>query len=282
MELQAADCSFSWMTITHSFASANCDQPGLLLLFGSKNRPNKDQIAETLNCSDRNSITHDPTGVVPPSLIGFGGEGDASCFDHTWLELCRDGLTFDLVGLSPGPSLAPPADLCPVDDKHCLATESSEAIGLFPGPHLAEGASSLPIVRTQLALALDLVDRLDGVVGVCWTVSGVVMPQAGFSRIVADWIGGGRFPAKSLVRLGEVAPGRLCSSGLGHFIGQEIQLPIGEAQGSGHATDLAWLLIHELVAIGPVDGPIALDIPGRQSIHLEPSADGAVVRVDLS
>ncbi|QKG71457.1 hypothetical protein [Erythrobacter mangrovi] len=268
------------MTIAHSFADAAIGQSGLLLLFGSGNRPERSHIIAAMDWGGRTSISHDPAQLDASDKRCSDDTGVTACQTDNWLELQRDGLTFDLVGLSGGPSLAVPVNLHKVGNPSELSLDMVEAIGLAPGPHLAAGSASLPVVRTQLAVAVELIEELPGLVAVCWAAAGTVLPPALFSSVVTDWLAGGAFPARALLHIGKGSVDCLRSYGLAYFTGQEIELSEWLSRDETTATDLAHHLVHELVATGPICDPVELHLGKWGSLRLKPSSDGATVLVE--
>ncbi len=209
-------------------------------------------------------------------------EGGEDGGPGNWLELLRDGLTFDLLGLDPGPSLTLP-DIayrfsCPVD----LHDQGLVSIGLFPGPHLAEGASSLPVVRTMLSLGAELVQQLPDVAAVCWTPARSAIAPSLFARLVDSWTSGGPFPALGLVGFSKDARGRMVTEGLGFLIGQEIEMDEHIAADPVAATRTGARLVHELVGMGGLSGPLAVNGADGTRLRLEPQGQSRPILVSIA
>ena len=139
-----------------------------------------------------------------------------------WVELLASGLTFELHGLAPAPALSveDPAHRFGLPEP--LAATGLEAMTLIPGGHIASGASMAPVVRTIVALAVNLGLSLP-VAAVCWRPVGSWMQPAYFARVVVNWLSGGPFPALGLTAIAPLADGGVESVGLAYFSGQEIR-----------------------------------------------------------
>ena len=78
-------------------------------------------------------------------------------------EILRDGMTYDLTGVAPGPA----ETMTPIRHRYGLEdvidVSEFEALALRPGPHLVAGAHSLPVVRTMAGIGAALVIGLGGV-----------------------------------------------------------------------------------------------------------------------
>jgi hypothetical protein len=153
-------------------------------------------------------------------------------------------------------------------------------MGLFPGPHLAEGAACLPIVRTQLALAIDLIDGLPGLLAMLWTPAAVAIDPPAFDLFVREWLQGGAFPAFALVKLDLYKAGGLQTHGLSFFTGQEIKLSPLLSRNRMAGIRLALRVIDELIVLGKIESPVELGIDRRRVLRLSPSEDGTLVLVE--
>jgi hypothetical protein len=213
-----------------------------------------------LTAIDRATVSHDPGESGP-------------------IELLRDGLTFDLSGLEPdSPSAIPPLRHqfdCPdgLDPEHC------EAIVLVPGPHLVSGASNMPVIRTQAALAADLAAGLPGALAIAWGPSASLIGPAFFASSIAAWLGGGAFPTIGLTAFASAPDGGLHSEGLAYFTGQELRLEPELAEDRVSAAQLAVRLVDRLIAQPPVTAEDRVIGPDGGSLALAPSANGRFVRV---
>lgn len=196
-----------------------------------------------------------------------------------WLELQRDGMTFDCSGLAPGPH----EPLPPVHDWFGIATAEREArlrcVGLALGPHLRAGQASAPVLRALLGLACDLGAQFESCRGVCWAASGTVAAHDIFIDHVARWRGGGGFPAQLVISLRSGLNGGIETRGLAYFTGQELRIEpagtIDEASGRLLALRLASQLIHQ----GRLDAPDLATAHDGTPLRLEPSANGYFIRV---
>jgi len=236
----------------------------LVLLFERGQRPDAHAVRAAVEGADRLSITHE-----------FAGRsGDTSGF-----ELLRDGMTYDLTGLAPGL-----AETVPLQ-RHRYGLEDSfdqsdfEALALRPGPHLVAGAHSLPVVRTMAGVAAALLPGLPTLRAVAWPPAGSAVGPGFFASTVATWLSGGAFPALGFAALAEEADGSLRSEGLAWFNGQELRLAADLAKDRTAAARLGVRLINQLVLQGRVTEPEVIVAPDGGRLALEPTRDGAIVRV---
>jgi hypothetical protein len=211
------------------------------------------------------SVSNDPTDGADPI-----GEGN-------WLELLINGLAFDLSGLAGGSSAEVPAL------RHSFGLEAAmpgavQAVSLVAGPHLAGGERMMPIIRSQLALSLNLA-TLPGLVAVAWMPAQSVMAVNYFTTVVSAWLEGGAFPALGLAAFTLALDGGLQSEGLAFFTGQELRLEPELVEDGVAATKLAVRLAHALVEYGEVSERFEMTGADGKPLILEPSANNAFVRV---
>lgn len=230
----------------------------LALLFAHRARPDAAAIHALAARSEGFAVTLEPEGA-------------------NWLELLVHGLGFDLLGLAGGPPAATPADRHRFDFDEEPAGRL-EALSLVAGPHLAGGEAMLPVVRSQLALALILAE-LPGLQAVGWSPAQSWMGADYFKRSVAAWLEGGPFPALGLTAVTPTFDGALQSEGLAFFTGQELRIEPELAEDRVAATKLAVRLLDELVVQGALSGPIRMEAPGEAMLALEPSPNGVFIRV---
>lgn len=235
---------------------------GLTMTFRAGERPDADVIARAMAISREGglpaSISHRPAGAA------------------TWLELLASGLTFDLDGLAPG---APGAALEPQQEWGFDGARpvGGEAIELIPSGHIAGGAGMLPVMRTMMGLAANLVLELP-VEAVGWGAARTVMEPRYFCRSVLNWLGGGAFPALGLTALLPAQDGSIASRGLAHFTGQEMQLEGRPGEAPAETAKLAVRIIDRLVGMGRLAQPMRIDA-GNQILTAEPSQVGKLVLV---
>ena len=228
----------------------------LAVLYERGRRPSIDAVRHAAKASGAFALSHDP-GV-----------------DAGWAEALVTGLTFDLCGLAPGAGEAVPS----IAHRFGLAWDwrgdPLEAVLVKPGAHLAGATAMLPVVRACVALGAALADQT-GAVAVVWIPARSAMTPDYFAATVADWLGGGAFPALGLTALVAGESG-VTSEGLAFFTGQEIQVCGSDLAAAGR---IAVRMVHTLVGLGSLAAPTQLTGPDGESLLAEPSGDGSVVRL---
>jgi hypothetical protein len=196
-----------------------------------------------------------------------------------WLELLRDGLTFDLSGLAPGPASIFPDIAHRFDLPVLPASGDHEAMILRPGPHLVAGGHSLPVVRTMLALACDLVRHFDDLVAVGWGPAGTAIGRRFFESVTSAWLDGGPFPALGLTAFVETPDGALQSEGLAFWIGQELRIEPPLSTDRVAATRLGIRLVNHLVLAGGLTADDRITAPDGTRLVLRASRGRAIISV---
>ena len=219
--------------------------PGLLLGFAAGARPDRACVTDALAQVPRASISFDPALAAPTTHVAEQ-RLEPSGAAH-WLELLRDGLTFDLVGLAPGCGLPAP-DIAHRFHSEIDADAGGEWIGLFPGPHIAGSVHLPPILRSLMGLGAALAEALPGVDNVSWPPARSAIAPRFFIRTVGAWLEGGPFPALGLAGFSFTEDGSLRSEGLRLLIGRELTLDRVLASDRSAAMSLAVRLTHRLVA----------------------------------
>ena len=230
----------------------------LAVLYAPGQRPSLDDVRRAGEVSGAFAVSHDPGG------------------DAGWAELLITGLTFDVAGLAGLPGEAAPL----VAHRFGLAWDwrgdALEAVLVRPGAHLAGAAAMLPVVRACVALGATLAEHTDAA-AVVWIPARAAMAPDYFVATIAEWLGGGAFPALGLTAL--VAGGSgVKSEGLAYFTGQEIEVCGGDRT---QASRIAVRMVHTLVSHGPLAAPIQLTGPDGEPLLAEPSGDASWVRVTL-
>jgi hypothetical protein len=194
-------------------------------------------------------------------------------------ELLRDGLAYDLLGLSPGPPVGH------ASARHAYGfagepppTDTLEAIALRPGDHIAAGARAMPVVRTLAGIAAELAPHLPGLEAIAWPPAATLIGPSFFASTVAKWLDGGAFPALGLTAFAPDEDGGLRSEGLAWFGAQEIVLDPALAEDRAAATRLAIRLVNQLAGRGALGAAELVVGPDGERLLLEPG-DGGVLRV---
>ncbi len=196
-----------------------------------------------------------------------------------WVELLRDGLTFDCSGLAPGPSAPLPTFAHRFDLPALPGPDEAETLVLRPGPHLIEGGFSLPLARGLLALGCEFVRQFDDLLAVGWGPAGTAIGQRFFESVVSAWLEGGAFPALGLTAFAETADDALESVGLAHWIGQELRIEPPLSADRVAATRLGIRLVNHLVLAGGLSEDDRIVAPDGTRLLLRPSRDRSVVSV---
>jgi hypothetical protein len=237
------------------------------LLFAKGKRPTHAAIKAAVAQIPAVKLSHDPVT-------------DGTGADHAfWAELLRDGLTFDVCGLAPGPASAFPDFAHRVDLDDGLAPEHMEAIAVLPGPHLASSARSLPVVRGMLALACDLVRHFDELLAASWGPSQTAIGRRFFESVATAWLKGGPFPALGLTAFSATPDGAVESLGLAYWTGQELRIEPPLSHDRVAATRLGTRLVNRLVLSGLVTVDEHIIGPDGSRLVLRPSLDRAMISV---
>lgn len=245
----------------------------LHLLFASGKRPDRAAVRGFAGRLPAVSVSHDPAP---------GNRHDAETVwpgQLHWVELLRDGLTFDLSGLAPGPAAPLPALTHRFDLPAVPGPEDCEALVLRPGPHLAEGGFSLPLARNLLALGCEFVRQFDDIRAVGWGPAGTAIGRRFFESVVSAWLEGGPFPALGLTAFAEAAEGALESVGLAHWIGQELRIEPPLSADRVAATRLGIRLVNHLVLAGGLSEDDRIVAPDGTRLLLRPSRNRSLVSV---
>mgnify|MGYP001815072353 CR=1 FL=1 len=219
-------------------------------------------------------------------LVAANGEAveqprrnESSEADVHWLELLRDGLMFDLRGLSAGKPVAFPAVQHKFDLKELPGPTFFEALQLSPGPHLAGGERTMPVVKGLIALARDLVHHFDEIEAIVWPPSSSAIGPRFFESVCTSWIDGGPFPALGLTAFHETIDGALQSTGLGFWIDQELRIESPLSIDKISATRLGVRLVNQLVLVGGIEGSERIVAPDGNILVMRTSRNGKYIRV---
>lgn len=196
-----------------------------------------------------------------------------------WVELLRDGLTFDLGGLAPNPAGEFPTIRHRLDLPDFPTSANHEALSLVPGPHLVAGARSQPVIRAMLALACDLILDFEDLLAVCWAPSNSAIGRRFFESIISAWLDGGPFPALGLTAFAEEIDGALQSEGLAFWIGQELRIEPPLSTDKIAATRLGIRLVNQLILTGGLDADDRIIAPDGTPLVLRPSRNRAIISV---
>lgn len=247
------------------------------MLFAKGKRPDRLAVSAFAGRLPSVTVSHDP---APDSTAGGAPDADALWPGQLhWLELLREGLTFDLSGLAPGPASPFPAFAHRFDLPALPAPDACETLVLRPGPHLADGAASLPLMRGLLSLGCDLVRQFADVVAVGWGPAGTAIGPRFFESVTSAWLDGGPFPALGLTAFVETPDAALESVGLAFWTGQELRIEPPLSADRVAATRLGIRLVNHLVLIGGLSEDDRIVAPDGTPLVLRPSRSRAVVGV---
>jgi hypothetical protein len=242
------------------------------LLFAAGRRPEPAAIRDFARNQGGFGISFDP------SLDGAPGENPADSAGRIWLELLTNGLTFDLIGLAPGP----PAEAPPCVHGYALAANADavglEAVTVCLGPHLAGGHALPPVVRSLAWMAATLA-AIEGVEAVAWHPARSWCAPGYFRDGVLRWVEGGVFPGLGLTALTVTPDGGMQSEGLALFARQDLRIEPELMLDKAAAAKMGVRLIDHMVESGPIEAAQRLVGPDGQPLLLEPSPNGRFVRV---
>lgn len=260
----------------------------LHLLFAKGKRPDRHAVKAFADRLPAVSVSHDPAASDarhadaphddPPHDVS---PHDAPVWPGQlhWVELLREGLTFDLSGLAPGPASAFPTFAHRFDLPALPSADEYEAMVLRSGPHLAEGSASLPVMRELLALGCDIVRQFADVVAVGWSSAGTAIGCRFFESVTSAWLDGGPFPALGLTAFAETPDGAIESVGLALWIGQELRIEPPLSADRVAATRLGTRLVNHLVLAGGLAEDDRIIAPDGSRLVLRPSRSRALISV---
>jgi len=261
------------------------ESTGLYLLFASGKRPDRDSIRHFAERHPAASLSHDPFERPAPDFVGELAVGDAPAStsldsdEVAWIELLREGLTFDLQGLKPGRACPVPLVEHLFDMEDAPAISACEGMRLMPGPHLAGGERTVPVIRGMIALARDLAHHYDDLAAIVWPPARSAIGRRFFESTVTAWLEGGAFPALGLTAFREDVDGGLQSVGLEHWIGQELRIEPPLSADRAAATRLGVRLVNQLVLVGGLEESERIIAPDGTRLILRPSRNGRFIRV---
>ena len=258
----------------------------MFLLFARGKRPDRSAIREFVAQERWVTISHDPLEGGGLHLVSDEGETLQSSAttttpadDLVWVELLRDGLTFDLCGLFPGGASTFASVEHRFDLEQLPGAAHYEALHLAPGHHLAGGERTMPVVKAMIALARDLVHHFDTLEAVVWPASQSAIGRRFFESVTTAWLDGGPFPALGLTAFRETIDGALQSTGLDFWIGQELRIEPPLSSEKVAATRLGVRLVNQLIAVGGIEGDERIIAPDGSRLLLRTSRNGRFIRV---
>jgi hypothetical protein len=236
------------------------------------------------------ALSHDPAADTAAGLLVPQGEGEygsapaaapaaADAQAQVWLEVLREGLTFDLRGLAPGPHGAAPAISHRFDFSASHSQDALEVLTITPGPHLAGGERSIPVLKGMLGLARDLAQHFEDLLAVVWEPSRSAIGRRFFESVITAWLEGGAFPALGLTAFEQVEDGALQTVGLSYWIGQELRMEPPLTSDKVAATRLGVRLVNQLVIVGGLETSERIIAPDGTRLVMRTSRNGDFVRV---
>ena len=138
----------------------------------------------------------------------------------------------------------------------------------------------LPVVRILAGIGAELA-QLPGLGGVFWQPAQCWMAPKYFRGVVAEWLGGGAFPALGLTALQRDSNGAMVSVGLDFLIGQELRFEPDRRLVAAAVARIAMRLIHSLIESGPLTQPADFSGPDGERLRLEPIKNGRQLRIVL-
>ncbi|MEM8725081.1 MAG: hypothetical protein AAGE86_06130 [Pseudomonadota bacterium] len=266
--------------------SQHADAKGLHLLFAVGKRPTRAAVKEFVENQKAVSVAHDPSEDSPLQLVDVDDENfrrqaetRRDPCDEVWMELLREGLSFDLRGIAPGQPREFPEIEHRFDLEKNPGTFRMEALLLEPGQHLSGAEASLPVVKGLLALARDLVHHFDDLIAIVWPPSRSAIGRQYFESISTAWLEGGAFPALGLTAFREAIDGALQSIGLEFWIGQELRIEPPLSTDKVAATRLAVRIINQLIIVGGLEESERIVAPDGTRLVMRPSRNKKFVRV---
>ena len=264
----------------------HAEATGLHLLFATGKRPTRAAVRDFAESHRSVSLSHDPAGDNPLHLVPADGRprdyaqpAGSDVDDTLWVEFLREGLTFDLRGLAPGPDCRLPDIEHRFDLDQTPSALRLEALNLVPSHHLAGGQNSIPVAKGLVALARDLIHHFDDLQAVVWAPAQSVIGRRFFESVSTAWLEGGAFPALGLTAFRETIDGALQSVGLDYWIGQELRIEPPLSSDKVAATRLGVRIINQLVLVGGLEDAERIVAPDGSQLVMRPSRNRKFIRV---
>jgi len=282
-------------------AAAPSRPSGFFMLFPKGKRPTRRALRDFAQTQRTTSITHDPEfdsfprPVDPEALQADAIDADyhpnpndspaeagdtcASVDDLVWVEMMREGLTFDILGIAPGDPAAFPSIEHHFDLESVPSASGYEALQIMPGQHLSGGHNAIPVVKSMLALARDLTHHLEHLEAVVWPAARSAIGRRFFESVTTAWLEGGAFPALGLTAFTQTMDGAIQSVGLDFWIGQELRIEAPLSADKVAATRLGVRLINQLIIVGGLTESERVTAPDGSRLVMRPSRNGKFIRV---
>lgn len=246
----------------------------LSLIFAPDLRPSAEDVLRLVKSSE-DWPANGPGGEIQPTGFAVSHQPKPSA---GWLEILADGLTFDLVGLTPAPGAPLPEMAHWYGFREEPRTERAEAITLVPGENLHGAQNLLPVMRAMTAMATRLV-ALDHVKAVVWHPARSAMAPAAFTTAIGNWLQGGAFPSLALTALFADGDGAMRTEGLAFFIGQELLIEPFPGISMAQNAKIAARLINLLVGNITITNRFDFTGPNGEYFSVEPSDNDRFLRV---
>jgi hypothetical protein len=147
------------------------------------------------------------------------------------------------------------------------------------GDHVAGGERVPAIIQALLGVAHKL-GILLGATGTIWHPAKIVSGFPYFSEVVADYLGGGAFPALALVNFKRGDDGTITSNGLALLSDQELQVCPSEMDQTEIMRRVV-RVVHDIATNGPVQDAVKLaGIECGEIVELEPLSDSGFLKMN--
>ena len=254
------------------------------MLFAKGKRPDRGAIARFVEAQLATSLSFDPESGSPKKATGEDTDDDAAppqtdADSTAWVELLRDGLLFDLEGLSPSQPLTVPIAEHRFDFGASKSLIMYDALRLIPGANLGGGEHTMPVMRCLISLARDLAYEFEDIAAFVWPPASSVISREFFESTATAWLAGGAFPALGLTSFEETMDCALQSVGLEYLIGQELRIEAPLSNDRVEATRLGIRLINQLIMVGGIEKSERLAAPDGSRLIMRLSRNDKFVRV---